>query len=153
MNKSKMWPLGITVVLVLMIVNTIIFIFYLQDVNFDLVADDYYQEGLAYQERIDRINNSNRLSEKVQIKLKTASVLEINFPKSLNLEEIQGNIVFFRPDARELDQTFSVVLDSTGIQELEVSDFKRGNWKVKLLWNDDSKSYYDEVAIFIPSNN
>ena len=148
-----MWPLGITVVLVLMIVNTIIFIFYLQDVNFDLVTDDYYQEGLAYQERIDRINNSNRLSEKVQIKLKTASVLEINFPKSLNLEEIQGNIVFFRPDARELDQTFSVALDSMGIQELEVSDFKRGNWKVKLLWNDNSKNYYDEVAIFIPSNN
>jgi len=149
MDKSKFWPIGIALVLVFMIVNTIIFIFYLQEVNFDLVTDNYYQEGLVYQKRIDRINNSNALSEKVQVKIGPEKTLLIDFPAEIIPEQISGKVIFFRPDSRSLDDSVEVDADSNGIQAIDLNGYRKGNWKIQLFWNNDSTYFYDEKSINI----
>jgi hypothetical protein len=149
MNKDKLWPLGITLFLIGMVVGTIIFVIFVTDLHFDLVEVDYYQQGLAYQQRIDRINNSNALSEKVKIQIAAADTLMIDFPDEINHKIIEGQVVFFRPDDRSKDDTLTVVTDSTGRQAINLRGYKKGNWKIQLFWNTDSVDYYDEASVYI----
>lgn len=149
MNKDKLWPLGITLFLVVMVVGTIIFVVFVTDLHFDLVEDDYYQQGLAYQQRIDRINNSNTLSEKVKIQVVSADTLLVDFPDDLNPATIKGQVAFFRPDNRILDDTLAIATDSLGRQAINLRNYKKGNWKIQLFWNTDSVDYYDEASVYI----
>ncbi len=60
------WGKGIILVFVIFILGIGIMVYKSMTKNIDLVTSNYYEKELKYQEQIDKINNSNRLEEKLK---------------------------------------------------------------------------------------
>lgn len=119
-----------------------------QDLN--LVTKEYYEEEIKYQEQIERIRNTHSLRERPQLVYRSSDrILSLQFPQSLLKKTISGKISLYRPSDRRLDKDFSIALDESGRQLVNLSALAKGSWTVKLQWNDLDRDYYDEVKIFI----
>lgn len=114
-----------------------------QDVN--LVASDYYQQELKYQDQIERINNTNTLAIKPKVNV-NAENLTIDFPDRV-VE--QGKIHIFRPSDARLDQHFSWQSTGTEIQKFNLKPLNKGMYKIKLEWTMEGKEYFMEEIISI----
>ncbi len=113
-----------------------------------LVANDYYKDEIAYQQQIDRMTNYSQLTEKPQFKLKkNLNRIEVSFPEELLSDDLVGAYVFFRPSTNKLDREVAVRLDQFGKQNIDISNFAPGRWKLKLSWKHKQKEYFNEIAM------
>lgn len=113
--------------------------------SFDLVAEDYYAQEVAFQNQIDQQNNVLKLTHKP-----TWKVEENHFKLSFPNDFTKGNIHFFRPSDKELDFGETLDIDTSQEQQIALEKFKRGIYKVQLSWSDQNEDYYIEEQIFIP---
>ena len=119
-----------------------------QDVS--LVADNYYEEELAYEEQIQRIKNSRDLGEKVDFEMNRKELTaHFNFPHSIRKIFKEGTIHFFRPSDASLDQEFPMLMGQEGKQKVNLSEFKKGFWKVKINWKSGDKEFYEELSLML----
>lgn len=142
------WGTGITVVYVFFIIGTltIVFIFMNQDVT--LEKDNYYSEGLAYQQQIDKINRTKSLPEQLEI-IQEEALIKFIFPNFFQKKSISGTIFFYRPSDSGKDFSISINTDTTNIQTVSVLDFEKGLWKIKVDWNSNENSYYNEKILIL----
>lgn len=91
-----------------------------QDVN--LVADDYYQQELVYEDQINRIKNTESLEIKPALVLK-GNYVELTFPQELSPK---GTILFFRPSDAKMDRRISVALGVDNKQQIDFSKAEKG---------------------------
>lgn len=115
-----------------------------QDVN--LVAKDYYQQELQYQNQINRLNNTKRLQVKPSIHILEGDYLTIYFPDMM-VEE--GSVQLFRPSDSALDQLFTLRSAADSVQQFKVRTLDKGMYKVKLEWKMNGEEYYLEEVISI----
>lgn len=125
-----------------------------QDIN--LVAKDYYKEELAYQKRIDQLNNGINLKNPVNVSFqKQGRVTKITFPEIFKGKDIKGSIEFFRPSDASKDFTLPLHLASNNEQIIGMEGKSSGLWKVLISWSanmpeDGHKDFYKETSIVIP---
>lgn len=113
---------------------------YLQD-------DDYYEKGLQYQDHIELEKNLMPYKDDVKV-VEVNGVLKIQLPKAIDLDTVKMHL--YCPSDGNLDQRkiISSQFDSTNSAMLDVADLKKGLWRVKLNFNDQSGvGYYYEQAI------
>ena len=115
-----------------------------QDIS--LVSKNYYQEELAYQQQIDRMNNTARLEEKPVIAF-TGQALEIQFSQFNNLEG--GEVKVFRPSDLRFDKQFILQTSTETTQRFDISSFPKGMYRVKMRWSMKGKEYYVEQVIIL----
>ena len=128
-----------------MIIISLVYISMQQDLN--LVRADYYNEELAYQDQIDRINNYKNLLNKPEIK-RYGDVLSINFPQE-NIKMEKGQVWLYRPSVSEMDRKFEMKLDDKNQSTIPLHGLKVGLWKIKLSWSDGSKEFFTEESIVL----
>lgn len=116
------------------------------DVN--LVAPDYYEEELAYQDQIDRITNFENLAVKPVFD-KTSNQIILTFPAEIAVNIKDGEILFFRPSDHKVDRKFELKLDDNHKQVFASSILSKGLWKAKLKWSNGSKEYFTEQTIVL----
>jgi len=115
-----------------------------QDIS--LVSKNYYSEELAYQDQIERINNTTALTKKPGILKIDNNTLQITFDKQFKIEN--GKVKFFCPSDPKMDRDFE--LETNGnTQTFNTSPFRKGMYKVKLLWVMEGKEFYYEEIINI----
>ncbi|MCP9766817.1 hypothetical protein EGI22_02780 [Lacihabitans sp. LS3-19] len=111
-----------------------------------LVSDDYYNDELAYETRIQKIKNSNGLTDKVAI-----NVSEKSDSVSLDLTKASigstGTVVFYRPSSQKMDYKIPVNLDYNGQQKIYTGNLASGLWTVKVEWKNSEKEFYKEEKI------
>jgi hypothetical protein len=115
-----------------------------QDIS--LVSSDYYSQELAYQDQIRRIHNTSGLSEKPRIIRGGNSTVQITFNNHFNIEN--GKVKFFCPSDPEMDRNFEFETNNN-TQLFDTSSFRKGMYKVRLLWMMDGKEFYYEEIITI----
>jgi hypothetical protein len=117
--------------------------------NIDLVSTDYYAQEIKYQEKIDRLNNSQDQDVRLDVVYAAEKeLIQITFPASSTTNNTTGEIVLFRPDNSKLD--FKIPIDITdGIQNISTEKLSKGLWRVKSSWSTDDTPYYQEEKIFI----
>lgn len=116
--------------------------------NIYLVADDYYQQELKYQQQIDKMENYLEMDGTLDITYsKPSGTVQVAFPQSG--ESINGEIIFFRPSDARFDFTLAIAPDSNGVQQLDLSDKLPGLWKLKVSWEANGKAYYKEQNIVL----
>ncbi len=115
-----------------------------QDIS--LVSKNYYQEELAYQQQIDRMNNTARLGEKPTIAI-TGQTLEIQFSQFNNLES--GEVKVFRPSDLRFDKQFILHTSTETTRRFDISSFPKGMYRVKMCWSMKDKKYYVEQVIIL----
>ena len=100
----------------------------------------------SYQDRIDKINNSNALTDKLLVQyIEKDNLIILTYPPD---SHPTGNIMLYRPSDATLDIEYKVV--SVGqIQKLNTKSLERGYWKIKIEWSSEGIEYYDEKTIVI----
>ncbi|RJE74872.1 FixH family protein [Reichenbachiella sp. MSK19-1] len=134
----------ITFILFAILIITMVTIAMKQDVH--LVAPDYYEEELAYQDQIDKMNNYNALMTKPIFSKQDGKII-LSFPDTIEI--ISGEVLFFRPSHSGMDQKFTLKLDDSARQYFTQADFQKGLWKTKLSWKDQTHDYFVENTIIL----
>ena len=137
------WGNGILIAFILFcsFIIAIVWKSFQYDVN--LVSEQYYQEELEYQQRIDAIKNTKELDKEVVIE-QVGEKLSIKLPNNYLKE---GNIHFYRPEDAKMDRTVPITaLES----EITLALLTSGRYTAKLSWSDSNKTYFAEKDIYIP---
>ena len=124
-----------------------VFMAYRQDVP--LVADDYYEKELKYQQEIDRLKNAALLPDPVRIQYDAGRhLLSIQFPVEQS-GHVTGTIQLMRPSDPELDTEFTVNAGIEHRQEISTASLKNGLWKLKIYWENADKKYLEEQDLIL----
>lgn len=114
----------------------------------DLVTEDYYEQEIKYQERIDQAGRSAALSEKLLVALKGNS-LEIRFPSEFAGKSISGKALLYYPADVKKDFTSDISTTDTRFR-LEIPEHGSGLHILKLSWESGGITYYNEEQVFFP---
>lgn len=143
------WGLRIILLYVAFVGGMLFLVYKCTQQNIDLVSTDYYAQEIKYQDKIDRLNNSEQLDVKLAVVYSAEhSNIQIVFPENSTPTNTTGEIVLFRPDNSKLD--FKIPIDITeGVQNISTEKLSKGLWRVKSSWSTNDTPYYQEEKIFI----
>jgi hypothetical protein len=143
MNWGK-W-IVVSFVLFAAFIGIIVAISMRQEVN--LVSATYYQDELNYQEKLNRKNNTEKLSQKPEVTLVDTTYLKVYFPEAKMIE--QGELQLFRPSSGRFDQRFKLSSIADSVQMFRISNLKPGAYRIKLSWTMEGIDYYLEKVVVI----
>jgi nitrogen fixation protein FixH len=142
------WGWKIAIVMAIYMIGIIAVVWYSMTLDVNLVAEDYYQQELAYEEQITRMKNTGMLAEKPTFNFSTdRKLIVLTFPSELSPES--GIITLFRPSDFTQDRKFKLALDEENQQGFVTESLIPGLWKAKVLWEDEGRSYFQEFTIVI----
>lgn len=111
--------------------------------NVDLVADDYYAQEIAYQTRIDHVQNAKAKNYMVSAE-QDEEKLTLRFPVAATNVKVQ----LFRPSDEGMDLHAA---SETSIIELTFlrKDLSAGKYLAKVEWQAEGESYYEEKVVVV----
>ncbi|WP_425637507.1 FixH family protein [Algoriphagus yeomjeoni] len=108
----------------------------------ELVTENYYEEEIKYQDRIDESKSADDLDREVISFDVQSKVIELDLPSGT-----KGFLQLFRPSDSSLDQKINVEVTHSGITQIPLKDLKSGYWKVQLNWSENGIDHYQEKKI------
>jgi nitrogen fixation protein FixH len=106
----------------------------------DLVAPDYYDQELQYQQRMDAQRRAADLGATVELRW-TEGLLEVKLPAT---PAPTGTLTLYRPSASAMDRHFPIAVDGQGIQRIPLPDLAEGLWKIHVAWSAGGTNYFVE---------
>jgi hypothetical protein len=143
------WGIRITILYVgfVALIGTMVYLSMRQ--NVDLVSADYYQKELDFQNQLDRMNESKKLTTQPEVKA-GADQVSILFPAEFRNQPISGNVHFYRAADASRDFQIDIAADTSGLQKIANDKFVSGAYTVKINWTAAGKNYYNESPLYIP---
>ncbi|WP_306643665.1 FixH family protein [Sanyastnella coralliicola] len=138
------WGHGIT----LFIIGFIIFMSYLTiqafSVDFDLVAENYYEQELAYQEQLDRMQNLANAGIEPEVIIDHQQVaVVLNDDNTLT----SGKIKLYSPASKLGDREAEWTNEVAGTFGLPTTGLNPGWYEVQVHWEMNGTNYYFEQEI------
>jgi hypothetical protein len=143
------WGIKIAIVYASFVGMIVFLVFRTAHENIDLVTQDYYQQELEFQNRIDQTTAMHQLGEEPAITITTEGV-EIVFPDSVVRQGVAGRAVFYRASDASKDFIVELQVDEAGAQLVDHSRFLSGMYQLRLIWMSDGHPYYFEKQLYIP---
>ncbi len=148
-NSFTLWPYAVVVAMLLFMGYIASFVYRAMHQDVDLVSKDYYEQELAYQDRINTISRTNAMGEVAITYDAVAQVILIQLPENFADKSITGKVKFFRPSNDKLDFEVPLQLDTNQSQLLSAANLQKGFWKVRLHYNAGQEVYYTEKALMV----
>lgn len=142
------WGKGIFITIVLFMVIVFIMVGISMTKNVDLVANNYYEKEIKYQEQIDLLKKTNALNENAKIDFDGANV-NIYFPKNMDNNSLKGIVYFYRPSDAKNDFNIPVNADADKSMKIGSGKFVKGLWKVQINWESAGEKYLTEQTLLI----
>lgn len=142
------WGYKIAIVYSVFVVLILAMVYKSSTINYDLVTEDYYAEELKYQNKIEALKNTNALDTALMV-TNNDGIVSIQFPSVIGDNEITGNVHFYKPDNKKLDQHFPVKTDNFNKQTFNAKKFGKGSYSLKIEWLSNGINYYQEEEIFL----
>jgi hypothetical protein len=140
------WGVRIVVLYVGFVALIVTLVILSNSVNNELESKDYYAKELAFQDKIDATQNENRLAHSINYEIIGREfILRIN-ASELN-PTLSGRVFFYRPSETALDKEYLLQFDNSGIQVINLSQFKKGVYKVQINWENNAIKYYKEGTV------
>ena len=140
------WGLGIAIFYGLFLVIAIGSAIYTFTLDYFLVSENYYQQGIDYQDQIDKVKRTAELGESVNWRYDSINqVVNLQYPVELS----SGKVVFYRPSNSNLDRYVKIEKDENNQQSINVRNWQKGFWKIKVDWELNEEMYYNEGSIDI----
>ena len=140
------WGWGIAIFYGLFLVVAIGSAIFTSTLDYFLVSDDYYQEGIEYQDQIDKVRRTSELGESViWFYNPNSQIVQFKYPENLS----SGKVVFYRPSNSNLDRFVKIEKDNNNQQSVNVRNWQKGFWKIKVDWELKNEMYYNEGSIDI----
>ena len=141
------WGTGITVFIIAFMGHILFLVFNTTRVQADLQAEDYYEQEIHYQNRVEAISNSANLKSQFLLS-QTENYVLLKYPVELQKSQLKGQIQFFKPDNATLDKTFTIEA-SIQQQLINKKDLIEGMYVVKVNGTSSGLPYYFEESIYI----
>ncbi len=146
MNMS--WGIRIAVLYISFVIIVIAMVVFSLTRDIPLVKENYYEEEIKYQQQIDRLKRTRKLSEEIKYR-QIDGGLVIKFPKEIDAKNIEGNILLYRPSDENKDFKLSLNLDEEREQTINITKLDKGFWRIKLNWTMNGVEYYDESHFYL----
>lgn len=113
-----------------------------------LIAENYYEQELAYQDRIDATHRAGTLSSTVTIIADRAQV-QVGFPAEMLGKAINGTLELIRLNNASADR--KIALHGTATEHMQAAvDLLPGVYIAQLTWTIDGVEYFREERLFVP---
>ena len=142
------WGTGLVIAIVCFMSFLLFMVYKTTTVTKELVAEDYYAQELAYQDRIDKLENATALGDKVSWR-QSGEYMEIVFPAGETPSPVAGTIEFFRPSDSSYDMVVPIDANSSNAQGVSLKNLVPGWYYMKLDWKSNGTEYYQEERILI----
>lgn len=142
------WGKGIALTYIIFIAAVLILVAFSFTKEVNLVTDDYYEKEIKYEEQIEKLRNTEALSEKPLIII-SGNNIEITFPSDFNPFDIAGDIHLYRPSDNRDDKKIQINPGSNLKQIISGEDLANGLWKIKLDWEAQNKKYFFEKIVIL----
>ncbi len=147
--KKFDWGKGIILAITIFVITTLSVVSYLISLDFFLVTNEHYEEGVEYQETIDRKLRASNLENPVLVVFdEEIEALKIVFPNDF-VGKAQGDIKLYRPNNPEMDAKLPLSVNATGTQLISTTEMEKGKWVLSIEWEADELSYLEEKTIVI----
>lgn len=141
------WPNTLILFFVIFVTTLAYLLYKSKQYDHSLVADNYYDYDITYQEMFDKKSRSRSISPVPYVhKLDTSGWVISISPQSL--PNAHGEILFYNPASKSKDFKLKCTEGDT-ILKVPQDKITPGRWKIQ--YNIDSKgsSYYFEEEIFV----
>jgi nitrogen fixation protein FixH len=115
----------------------------------DLVSHDYYKDELAYQQVIDATKKANALTGKVTLQ-EQAGIITLRLPSEMKNRPLKGSITFYCPSDISRDRDLPLLPNGDGRQVIDAGHLLAGHYAVKVRWECEGNSYFNEQSFDIP---
>ncbi len=141
------WGYRVVIAFVLFMGFIITLVVYTSTTSSDLVAEDYYNQEVNYQAVIDAKKNSKGIESKIVIQ-QDANEINISFPEEVT-SNAKGKVHFYHPQSSDKDFIKELNISNDNVQSIKKSFLAKGNYKVKINWEQEGKSYYVEKSCYV----
>lgn len=136
------WGHGIALFYVIFVGTLLTVLIKSFSVDHSLVVEDYYAKDIAYQKQYDKsVNSLNTDLLEMRYDQDNGNVI-FELKESSNAT---GTIAFYRASDKSKD--FNVEITSNHM-EIPVGHLSEGKWRVKIDWNTNGKSFYQEKDFY-----
>lgn len=142
------WGVKIAVLYISFVVLILAMVVFSLTRNSPLVKENYYEEEIKYQQQIDRLKRTKTLSEEIKYQQIDGGMM-IKFPEEIDVKNIKGDILLYRPSDEKKDFKLSLNLDTEREQTINIAKLDKGFWRIKLNWVMYDVEYYDESHFYI----
>lgn len=148
-KKIEPWPLALLGALACFMAGIVFAVTVMVRQDVPLVAEDYYAQELAFQDRIDRETLLAERGGAPELQLAGRSGARLNFPRKGVVNPGEGKITFFRPSNSEMDFQVPVNPDAEGLQEIGLDGVAPGLWMVQVEWEEGKDRFYYETELLL----
>jgi hypothetical protein len=142
------WGYKILVVYIVFIAGIVTLVYKSSVQNQDLVVEDYYNQELKYQYKIDEAKRADSLKEQVTYTIKNDEVI-IKFPGEMRGLPLKANILLYCAKDEQKDIQKEVVTNDAMIH-FPIPAGEKGIFTLKITWTVNNTNYYFEQKIIIP---
>jgi nitrogen fixation protein FixH len=150
-TQRNLWPYAIIATFVLFASYIGFMVQRALRTDVELVSPNYYQQELAYQQRMESVARTVALPAPVQITYEAAARrLTLELPTTLAAAGVRGQVRFFRPSNQKLD--FTLPFAPTGQparQLLSTAHLQPGHWRLRLDFTVGGQAYFIEEVLSI----
>lgn len=140
------WGHKILFVYLAFVVGIMFLVFKANQQKFDLVTSNYYDAELKFQNVIDEKQRVAELSAPPKISHSVNSV-SIQLPDEFLNKEVKGQLYLYRPSDASKDIKINFTTAKSFV-DLALNKNLSGAYEVKLSWQADAKTFYNEQRIF-----
>ena len=144
------WGKGLFIIITLFIIGTLSVVSYLISLDFYLVNNNHYEEGVEYQQTIDSKKRARQLEEPVLILFdEERMALKVMFPDEVMERATEGTINLYRPNDSTLDRNLRIEFEAGNTHVIPMAWMDKGKWVLTINWKMDSLEYQEKKVIII----
>lgn len=148
--KSFNWGQGITLAITLFVIATLSVVSYLISLDFYLVNNNHYEEGVNYQQTIDSRARTEALEQPVIVLYDEERIaVKVVFPEDVVQNAQQGTINLYRPNDSNLDMNLPIKFDGGSTHVIPMERMEKGKWVLTINWTMNDLDYITEKVIII----
>jgi hypothetical protein len=149
--KRNLWPISIVGFFALAIAGAVAFVMFCNLHPTDLVAADYYEQEVRYQQEMERVQRTQRLAEPANVSyLPEQRLIRVSVPAAHAGADLSGVIHLYRPSDATLDKLLKMATDAKGQQDIDARGLEPGLWKVKVQWQAGGEDYVLDQKVIVP---
>ena len=116
----------------------------------ELVRADYYEQEIAYQKQIDRLNRTAAVRGEVSVAYDFAQRhVTLQIPAAHLSTPLKGQIHFYRPSDAKLDFELPLEMDLNGSQRVATGNLQGGLWKLRVHWTSAGQEYFHDQSLVL----
>ena len=142
------WGYRIMLVYLVFVAGILLLVYKSGQQRSDLIADNYYEQELQYQQVINARKNAEPFKNEIQVTRQDSRVA-VQLPVSVGSSLTNGTIEFLCLNDKRKDVKVDIHTGKDGIQYIDGAQLKKGNYQVQISWTDKKIPYYHEQSFFV----